>query len=82
MRNLDELKATVHHELCKIPKEDFQAAIDQWPVRWMKCIEANRSYFEGRHFPVNPDEYGLAYEDPNQETSSEEETLSDSDADQ
>lgn len=77
MRNLEDLKACVHRELRAIPKEDYRAAIDQWPVRWMKCIEANGSYFEGRHFLVNPDQYGLSFECPDDETSSEEESPND-----
>ncbi len=68
--NLDALKEAVHCELKAIPKDHYRAAILQWPVRWMKCVEANGSYFEGRHFPVDPDQYGLSFESPEEETSS------------
>ncbi len=59
IRNLEELKVAVKKELKAIPKEDYCAALRQIVVRWMKCVTANRSYFEGRHFPVDPADFRL-----------------------
>ncbi len=80
IRTLDELRASVVKELKAIPKEDYRAALQQQlPLRWMKCLAANGSYFEGRHFPVDPEQHGLVvtFDDPEespdeQQTSSEE----------
>ncbi len=81
IRTLDELQASVTKELKAIPKEDYRAAIQQqWPTRWMKCLAANGSYFEGRHFPVNPEDHGLvvSFDEPedstNEDNSSSEES--------
>ena len=57
--NLDQLKQAVRRELNRILSEDFCAAIRQMPLRWMKVLEANGSYFEGRHLSVDPAEYGI-----------------------
>ncbi len=46
-------------ELKAISPEDYCAAIRQMLVRWMKCVAANGSYFEGRHFAVDLADYGL-----------------------
>ena len=58
-RNLEELKVGVRKELKLIPAEDFNGAMRQLPIRWMKCLAANGSYFEGHHFSVDPAQFGL-----------------------
>ncbi len=43
----------------------------------MKCVAANGSYFEGRHLPVDPDQYELTLEYEDDKTSAEEQDSSD-----
>ncbi len=71
-RNIEELKKGVHNELQRIPAEDFNGAMRQLPLRWMKCVAVNGSYFEGRHFSVDPADFGLQelFEPPSDPSSS------------
>ncbi len=76
IRTLDELRASMHRELRRIPQMDYHEAIQQWPLRWMKCVAASGSYFEGRHYSVDPDQFGLAltFDGPEGSDSEEENT--------
>ncbi len=50
--NLDEMQKAVQQMICKTPKQVFQNAILQLPIRWKKCLLASGEYFEGRHWVV------------------------------
>ncbi len=77
-RGLPELQTAVRQALKNIPKEDYQAALECLPVRWMKCVKNGGQYFEGQHIQINPeDDHGLSFgtqeSDSDQEDSQEEE---------
>ncbi len=75
--SVEDMQEAVKQALREIPEEDFAAAIDSLPVRWMKCVAAEGGYFEGRHVPINPEEdHGLFFGPPE---SAEESGESDSD---
>ncbi len=68
------MERAIKDGLRQIPPEDFVAAIDSMPVRWMKCVAANGQYFEGKHIAIDPEnDHGLAFEEPDTEEESEEE---------
>ncbi len=58
-QNIRDMKTGVLRTLRAIPQKDFEAAIHSLPLRWMKCITAGGSYFEGRHVEVDPDDFGF-----------------------
>ncbi len=59
IRNLEQLKFAVKKELNAIPPQEYCAAVRQMLIHWMKCVVANGSYFEGRHFHIDPSDYSL-----------------------
>ncbi len=63
--SLDAMKAGVVAQLNRIDKDEFHKAIDQMPVRWIKCVESGGDYFEGRHINIAP-------EDPQEEDSDQD----------
>ncbi len=77
--NLEQLCTAVRQELHRILKEDFCGAIRQLALRWMKCLAANGSYFEGRHLYVDPADHGL--EDFFQALEQQENSTQESDSD-
>ncbi len=52
-RNVPDLQKAVLELLKKTPKDTFQQAILQLPVRWKKCLLASGEYFEGDHIGAN-----------------------------
>ncbi len=71
--NVPKMQAAVNRELCRITKADFAAAIDQLPVRWMKCVAAAGEYFEGRNIQIDPErDHGLVFEEPSSDEDSDD----------
>ena len=58
-RNLRDMRTAVFRTLRGIPQADFHAAIQSLPLRWMKCMNSQGDYFEGRHVAVDPDDFGF-----------------------
>ncbi len=75
--DVPSMQAAVQRELKKIPKADFQAALEQLPVRWMKCVTAGGEYFEGWNIQIDPEgNHQLVFDAG---TTSEEESDQDTD---
>ncbi len=71
-RTVNDLKIAVQRTLRQIPQQEYRDAILSLPVRWMKCIKAQGSYFEGRHFEINPEEdHELVFEYGNSDDDSD-----------
>ncbi len=71
-RGVAELQTAVKQALKSIPQEDYRAALETLPVRWMKCVKNGGQYFEGQHIQINPEEdHGLVFGDPESETDQE-----------
>lgn len=71
--NVPAMQAAVQRELRRIPKTDFAAAVNQLPVRWMKCLAAGGEYFEGRNFAINPEgDHQLVFDEGSSGDESEE----------
>ncbi len=70
---IPQLQQAINQVLRNIPEEHYHGAIMQWPVQWMKCVAAAGVYFEGRHLPVDPEQYGLEFNSGGEDLSSEEE---------
>ncbi len=51
---VQDMKTSVNRSLRAIDQEDFRDALQSLPVRWMKCIKAEGSYFEGQHLDIDP----------------------------
>ncbi len=58
-QNLEDLKVSVTYMLKVIPPTDYSAAMHSLAIRWMKCIAADGTYFEGMHFAVDPHDHSL-----------------------
>ncbi len=71
-QNVDQLQTEIRKLLRCTPKEEFEQALYDMPVRWSKCVSAEGEYFEGRSYNYNP-------EDLPHNTSSENSSDSDSD---
>ncbi len=78
---LEELRVSVKAVLKSIPQEHYRASIQQLALRWMKCVAADGAYFEGRHYSVDPDDFGLTLEYDHSEGSSENEDSSEEESD-
>ncbi len=52
--NIAALQQEIRALLRRTPKEEFEAAIYDMPVRWSKCVEAQGEYFEGSNHQFNP----------------------------
>ncbi len=53
-RNVADLRVAITRTLEHLPVQNYSAAINSLPVRWMKCIKASGQYFEGRHLAIDP----------------------------
>ncbi len=74
-RGVVELQHAVKQGLKAIGQEEYSAAIQTLPVRWMKCVKSEGQYFECQHIPINPEEdHGLIFapNDSDSEESDEE----------
>ncbi len=74
-RTIAEAQAAVRRVLRATPKEDFEQAIYDMPIRWSKCCNAEGEYFEGTNTPFSPED--LPSEDA--ESTDSEETTDSSD---
>ncbi len=73
-RNLRDLKVAINRALDHISPQDYSDAINNLPVRWMKCLKAQGGYFEGRHLAIDPvgdHELEFHYGDTEEDTDSE-----------
>lgn len=62
-RNIQEMQAGVNRVLCNVTKQEFAAAVDSLAERWMKCVKAQGSYFEGMHLQIDPEgDHGIEFE--------------------
>ncbi len=57
-QNLERITAVIQ-TLDWIPQEEYSQAIHSLPLRWMKCLQAQGEYFEGRHLEVDPADHDL-----------------------
>ncbi len=53
-RNVQDMKTAVNRNLRHIDPQDYRDALMSLPARWMKCIKAEGSYFEGQHLKIDP----------------------------
>ncbi len=81
IQDLAQLRLSVKAVLKSIPAEHYCQSIQQLALRWMKCVAAEGAYFEGRHYTVDPDDFGLTLEYDYDEGSSAEEASSDQETD-
>ncbi len=73
-RGRDELQVAVRNALKNIQQEEFTAALDTLPVRWMKCVKSEGEYFEGMHLPIDPEgDHDLMFAPVDSDTDIEEE---------
>ncbi len=55
-RNIEELQTKIRNILRRTPKEEFEQALYDMPVRWSKCVSAAGEYFEGGSYCYNPED--------------------------
>ncbi len=55
-RTVQQAQAEVQRVLRMTPKEEFEQAIYDMPVRWSKCCNAGGEYFEGTNTPFSPED--------------------------
>ncbi len=71
--NIQQLQQNVHQSVRMIPQLDFESSLYALPERWMKCITAGGGYFEGRHYQVDPGNFGIEFVQDSDEEDSDPE---------
>ena len=44
---LEDIQRESQNVLGKLREENFQHALQQWQLRWVRCVAAQGDYFEG-----------------------------------
>jgi len=49
-QTIEEIEENSTRDLCAIPQNTFQDALQNWKKRWERCIKSGGEYFEGDKF--------------------------------